>query len=546
MDEVELIDLLLANRQISSTQRANFLHPNYEVVEAADPLMLPDMAKAVARLEQAYHKQESILIYGDYDSDGVTSTALLLDGLASLGYQNITYHLPNRFTEGYGMNLEVIAGLEPAPQLIVTVDCGSLNHAEIDLARQRGIDVIVTDHHQVGEHLPKALAIINPNRPENKYPNIYLAGVGVAFNLVRALQQKLKTLPFGQEKWLLDLVTIGTVSDLMPLAGENRVLVKYGLKVLEKTRRQGIKYLFNLTGMVNNSLTADRVAFGLGPRFNAAGRLDSAELALRVLMAQTSDEAKQLAEQLEYLNEKRRALQDKIYREACSQAEASDDAVLVLNGKDWHEGVVGIVASKIMEKFSKPTFILQSRNGVAKGSARSFGDFSIAQALQSLADVIEKGGGHAAAGGVTLRSRDLSEFTKRINKYYQAQNLTDQLKFVQPKVDAVLPNLNLMTLGFYRQMILLEPFGVGNPEPIFEVRGLRVKRVQKLGREAKHLKLTLVDSSGKQLDFLGFGLSEIYTNINVGDLIDVVFNLTLNEWQGRQVVEGRIINLIIG
>jgi single-stranded-DNA-specific exonuclease len=288
------------------------------------------------------------------------------------------------------------------------------------------------------------------------------------------------------------------------------------------------------------------VAFGLGPRFNAAGRLDNAELALNVLMAKSSAKAKEAVEQLEYLNQKRRALQDKIYQEAFKQAEENDDAVLVLSGQNWHEGVVGIVASKIMEQFSKPVFILQNKDNVIKGSARSFGDFSIAAALQSMPDIIEKGGGHAAAGGLTLKADNLLEFTKRINAFYKEQGLTNQLRFLQPKVDANLPDLHLLTLSFYRQMEQLAPFGVGNPEPIFEVQNLRVKRVQKLGRDAKHLKLNLVDEQGVVMDFLGFNLAETYTNLKEGDSVSAVFNLTLNEWQGRQSVEGRLIDLLIG
>ena len=546
MDGSDLIDLLLDNRHVLPDQRIDFLQPKYSAIEKSDPFGLPDMLKAVGRLEVAYKQQESILIYGDYDSDGVTATALLVDGLASLGFKKVSYHLPNRFTEGYGMNSEVIKNLNPIPNVIITVDCGSTNVSEVDLANKRGIDVIVTDHHQIGDTVPKAIAVVNPNRPENTYPNPHLSGVGVAFSLIRALQQRLKTLPQGQEKWLLDLVTIGTVADLMPLLGENRILVKYGLIVLKKTRRLGIKYLLSLSGLTSDNPSADMVAFGLGPRFNAAGRLDNAELALNVLMAKSSAKAKEAVEQLEYLNQKRRALQDKIYQEAFKQAEENDDAVLVLSGQNWHEGVVGIVASKIMEQFSKPVFILQNKDNVIKGSARSFGDFSIAAALQSMPDIIEKGGGHAAAGGLTLKADNLLEFTKRINAFYKEQGLTNQLRFLQPKVDANLPDLHLLTLSFYRQMEQLAPFGVGNPEPIFEVQNLRVKRVQKLGRDAKHLKLNLVDEHGVVMDFLGFNLAETYTNLKEGDSVSAVFNLTLNEWQGRQSVEGRLIDLLIG
>ena len=542
MDEAELIDVLLANRGITSTTRAEFLTPSYD--NLADPFLLIDMQKAVDRLEKAWQKQESILIYGDYDSDGVTSAALLMTALEKMGFSEITYHLPDRFSEGYGMNCQAIQTLNPKPDLIITVDCGSLNHAEIALANELGIDVIVTDHHALGKTMPAAVAVINPNRLESQYPNRSLAGVGVAFSLVRALQAKLKSWPLGQEKWLLDLVAIGTIADLVPLIGENRILVKYGLLVLAKTRHLGLKYLLSSAKLSTDNIKTDTVAFGIAPRFNAAGRIETSDLALQILRASNTEAARRAVERIEYLNQKRRALQDKIFAEASEQADKNQESVLILSGRDWHEGVIGIVASKIMETYTRPTFILQDKGDYLKGSARSFGDFSIAQAIAAVADLLETGGGHKAAGGVKLKKSNLGEFRRRIYEFYAEQNLTNQLAALKPKVDVILPDLSLLTVNFYHQMEQLEPFGVGNPEPIFAVNNLRVQKVQKMGQNSQHLKLFLSDDLGKEMALVGFNIAEKYRLVTENDVVDVIFNLTLNVWQGKSNVEGRILEII--
>ena len=399
---VEIIEILLKNRQV--VDRDDFLSPNYERVMARhDPFALVDMDKAVERLVLAHQQQQKIVIFGDYDADGVTATALLLDALASFGFERVDYFLPNRFTNGYGMTVKAVEQIiaEKQPVLIITVDCGSLNQVEIERANQLGVDVIVTDHHNVAEVQPPAVAVVNPKRAENTYPNRSLSGVGTAFTLVRALQTRLDGLVSGQEKWLLDLVAIGTIADLMELQGENRALVKFGLMVLTKTRRPGLKHLLDQNKL--EQLTAETVGFVVGPRINASGRLEAADSALEVLTAQTLAEAHERVEKLSYLNTKRRALQDKVYGEAFEQATESDDPVLVLAGDGWHEGVVGIVASRIQEEFQKPVFILSRRPEQIKGSARSFGQFSVFEAIEACRDLLLTGGGHDAAGGLSFK-----------------------------------------------------------------------------------------------------------------------------------------------
>ncbi len=547
MDRAEIIDRLLTLRGIAPSQRDEFLHPNYDrLVEQHDPFDLPDMRLAVGRLKLARDKRQSVLIYGDYDADGVTSTALLLDGLRSMGFENVRHFLPNRFSHGYGLNAGVVSNLtsDNKPAVLVTVDCGSLNHAEIKLANHQGIDVIVTDHHHVAATQPEALAVINPRRAESKYPFHELAGVGVAFNLIRALQTELGGLASGQEKWLLDLVAIGTISDLMPLVGENRVYAYYGLKVLPKTRRKGLRQLFAKTGVDLNRLSGSTIGFTVGPRFNAAGRMKSADMALDVLTADDATAAAKAVDQLEYLNQKRRLIQQEIYKQATEQATASDDPVLILRGQNWHEGIVGIVASNIQEQFQKPTFILDDQGDFLKGSARSFGGFSVFAAIEQARDLILQGGGHSAAGGVKLLTENYDAFRAKINDYYQSLNLTDQLQFLERQPDIILDNFTALDLDLFNQLHLLEPFGEGNPEPVFEVRDLTLKNIRLMGDRRQHAKLQLTDVNGKSLDGLVFNAAGDLA-MTTGDKVRVRGSLMENVWQGRRNLEMKLVKVEI-
>ncbi len=541
--QAEIVDCLLKNRQI--TDRERFFTPDYDQTLADhDPFGLVDMDKAVMRLTQALAEEQSIVIFGDYDADGVTSTALLLDALGSFGFKKVNYYLPNRFTNGYGLTVRSVDEIAEkfAPQLLITVDCGSLNHAEIGHANQLGIDVIVTDHHNLAEVQPPAVAVINPKRPENSYPNRNLAGVGTAFALVRALQTKLETLQPGQEKWLLDLVAVGTIADLMELSGENRVLAKYGLKVLQRTRRIGLKHLLDKNKI--EQISAESVGFIVGPRMNAAGRMDKADFALEVLTAKTLAEADERLDKLDYLNAKRRAFQDKIYQEAAKQAKISQDPVLVLKGEDWHEGVVGIVASRIQEEFQKPVFILSQKNDEVKGSARSFGRFSVFEAIESVRDLLKTGGGHDAAGGVSFAAANFEQFRSRINQFYRSLDLdlSEQLQFLEPQAEVTLANFNLLDKKLYQQLAQFEPFGAGNPQPIFKVSNLEIIQVIFLGNDNQHLKIKLGDDQGNQLEMLSFNYNKAWT-IRLADKVEVIFTLSINSWNGQEKLQGRLLKI---
>lgn len=559
---MSLFDELLKARGLTGKRRDAFLNPSYDTRH--DPFLLPDMQSAVDRLVVALERKENITIYGDYDIDGLTATTVLLDAFESFGFQNVDAFIPNRFVEGYGLTLDAVERIaKTGAQLIVTVDCGSLSEAEIIRAKELGIDIIVTDHHNVAPVQPPAVAVINPKRLLQDYPDEYekyilkpdsqlqgkiypfidLAGVGVAFKLVQALQTKLEGLDDGQEKWLLDLVALGTVCDIVTLADENRANVFYGLKVLAKTRRLGLKALMAVAGVEPEKINARHLGFGLGPRMNAAGRLETARYALDMLRADESMLALEKAQQLDALNIARRSEQDKIFKEAINQAEEFiNDDVLVVSAPNWNHGIIGIVAAKLLEKYKKPTYVLEEMGEEAKGSARSYGDFSAADAIRASDDIITKGGGHKLAAGVTLPTKNIAAFRKRVNEFYKSQNLLNQANLLLPKADASIDKLSDINEELLVNMDALEPFGSGNPEPVFHASSLIVMNIRRMGAEGQHIKLELKDVHGKTMQFLAFNAPNHFF-VELGQIIKIWFQPTVNEWQGRRTIEGRLLHL---
>lgn len=540
-----LFEQILAARGLTGEAAVRFLSPKYDE-EKGDPYLLPDMRKAVDRLERAHQSGEAIVIYGDYDVDGLTATALLLDAFASFGFANVQAFIPNRFVEGYGLTMGAVDKLrDMGASLVVTVDCGSLSHAEIAYASALGIDTIVTDHHNVADTPPPSVAAVNPRFPGHDYPFRDLAGVGVAFKLVQALQQRLKGLPPGYEKWLLDLVALGTVCDIVSLKGENRANVYWGLEVMKKQRRTGLRALMAVAGVEKDALTARSLGFGLGPRLNAAGRLETAAHGLAVLAADDAQIALERAEYIDQLNVRRKTLQQAIFEEACMQAERyGDDDVLVLSGADWNHGVIGIVAAKILERYKKPVYIIEEQsNGEAKGSARSFGEFSAADAIRFADDIIIKGGGHAAAAGVTLEVAQIPAFRVRVNEYYRQQQLKDQQRFLLPTADVTVQDVAVIDEQLVRDIARLEPFGRDNPEPILHLVGAKVVKQRRMGSEGQHLKLTVEDIKGDQIELLAFQAPEAWF-VDIGTAVEAWMVPTINEWQGRRSVEGRLLHLV--
>lgn len=537
----QLFEELLKSRGLDDpVTRAAFLAPDYEAMKH-DPFLLPDMEPAVQRLLVAKEKQELVYIYGDYDIDGLTATTTLLEAFKAFGIR-VDSFIPNRFVEGYGLAKSAIQQLKDrGADLIVTVDCGSLSHAEIDFANELGMEVIVTDHHSVAETMPAAVATINPKRSDHNYPFIDLAGVGVAFKLVQALQQRTDGLPEGHEKWLLDLVALGTVCDVVTLVDENRANVFWGLRVMHKTRRPGIRALASVGGLKVEELTAKHLGFVLGPHLNAAGRLETAQLSLDLLTATDNMQALEIANQLHDMNIARRAEQDRIVKEAIEQAEAfADHPVLVLSGESWSHGIIGIVAAKMLERYAKPTFVLQEMGEESKGSARSYGDFSAVEGIRAVESWLTRGGGHKLAAGVTLPTKNIPEFRRAINDFYHSLKLVDQVRHLQPVPDAAIADFSHVTAELVNELKLLEPYGNGNPSPIFHIPRAVVVERRLMGKENQHLKLKLQDDQRRQFSVVGFNLAEKVA-ADAGEFVELWVELIENEWRGRVSIEGRLL-----
>jgi single-stranded-DNA-specific exonuclease RecJ len=537
--KTKLFENLLVSRGLFNDDLDLLLCPKYE--DLHDPMLLPDMEQAVNRLIEAHQAQESITIYGDYDADGITATALLLDALKSFGFTNLNYVLPDRSIDGYGLSLNTPTKLKKLKTtLLITVDCGSRDIEVIDKINLLGIDTIITDHHEVGDSLPNALAVVNPKRKDSQYPYGGLSGVGVAFKLVQTLQSKLPGLAQGQEKWLLDLVAIGTICDVMDMTGENRILVQYGLKVLAKTRRLGLKNLLNLAKVNVLELSTRSVGFQLGPRLNAAGRISDASLALDLLLSESNSESFAYATSLNDLNSRRKKLQDD---SLSAIIHSTNDPVLVVFNENLHEGIIGIIAGRLLEEHHKPTFVFTlSEDDTLKGSARSFGDFSIADALKHAKDLVVKGGGHKEAGGLTISRDHLEQFSHMVNEYYLSLKLEHQEEYFSPKVDLTVSNLGDLNGDFYDDVRLLEPFGNGNSTPVFELDDIVVRRCDHLGTTGKHLKLTVEDRNKNNMKLLAFNAPEDWF-LAPDDRVSICITIEQNEWNGVRNIEGKILEI---
>jgi len=557
-----LAEAVLSARGITSPERREeFLAPSYEA-NRHDPFLLPDMRQAVDRLKAAKEQGEQVTIYGDYDIDGLTASTILMEGFASFGIQARVY-IPNRFVEGYGLSLDAVEKIAATgTTLIITVDCGSLSHTEVARANELGVDVIVTDHHTVAATKSSSTAMINPKwllqeypeaydgfrlKPTSKkslYPFVDLAGCGVAFKLIQALQTELSGLPDGQEKWLLDLVALGTVCDVVTLEDENRANVLWGLRVMKKTRRLGLQLLMAVSRVMPETLNARSLGFGLGPRLNASGRLETAQYALDLLMTKDRTEALRLATKLDLMNTERKAAQAKIVEEAKEQAmQFASHPVLVVSDPNWSHGIIGIVAAKLLETYHKPTFVLQElEDGTAKGSARSFGDFSAVEAIRATETHIIKGGGHKLAAGITLKTEHISAWRSAVNTFYHSLGLIDQARYLDVRSDVTLVNFERCTEADVVSLQKLEPYGHGNPEPVFQITPLTVVGRKTMGAGNQHVKYRLEDEHAAVMEFVAFSKADVFT-AEVGEHVSVWCELAINEWQGRRSVEGRLLKM---
>lgn len=513
----------------------SFLEPKYE--DLTPPEKLPDMKKAVKRLLQAKEQREKVLIYGDYDVDGVTATAIIRDTLELAGITEVEMMLPDRFVDGYGMSKRLVErAKEWGTNLIVTVDCGSNNAEIIDELAESNIDTIVTDHHEIMGEIPeKAVAVINPKRIEME-PN--LSGAGVAFMLAKALVNA-GLIPEGQEKWLLDLAMIGTICDSMKLTGDNRIICRYGMLVLGKTRRIGLRELMRVAWV--NKINTDAIGFQIGPRLNAAGRMETAELALRLLTTKSKAEAASLAKELDRLNSERRKQQNEALSEI-EKAGISKNPVIVVKG-NWGEGVVGIIAGKLTEKYQKPSFVLAETPKELKGSGRSFGEFNLALAVSECQNLLTSGGGHAEACGVRLKKDNFEEFKEKINSYYESLGLKDQGRFLEAKEDISVTDLGGLNLELVNELNRLEPFGEGNLAPVILLTEVMILNADRIGDKNQHLRMLIRGKDDKTLKLVAFNAPENWLRVESGETVDVWASIIENEWNGIRSVEGRILGL---
>ena len=504
------------------------------------PMLMRDMDKAVARIQKALAQDEIIAVFGDYDVDGITSTVLLLDYLKSCGARCLRY-IPRRIEDGYGLSKDAIQGLRnQGATLMITVDCGITGNEEVDFAASIGMDTVVTDHHECKEELPRAVAVVDPHRPDDSYPFKYLAGVGVALKLVLALGGP------DRENALFarycTLAAIGTVADVMRMEGENRTIVSCGLTALPHTDFVGIHALLKEAGLLGKPITSIQIGFVLSPRINAAGRMGAADLAADLL--QESDPAREeLARQLCDLNRERQAVEQSICADAVAQIEKlrpEERNALVLSSEDWHQGVVGIVASRLSEKYAAPSFMIHLKDGSGKGSCRSYGGFNLFAALESCSDLLDGFGGHELAAGFTIPEGNIDAFRQRMNRCVKAASGGEKPVSCL-EVDAAISNPADMTLEQVDQLSLLEPYGSGNPRPVFALLGATVDSVQQVG-QGKHLKLRLSKGSSR-FDAIFFSMPEAAAHLEPGSRVDAAFYLQANTFRGATTLQLQLVDL---
>ncbi|MBE7007728.1 MAG: single-stranded-DNA-specific exonuclease RecJ [Ruminococcaceae bacterium] len=505
------------------------------------PFLMRDMDKAVERIQTALANGEKIAVFGDYDVDGITATCLLTDYLRSRG-GDVVMHIPGRFDEGYGLSCEAIRSLaERGVKLLITVDCGITGVEETEFANSLGVDVVITDHHECKETLPPAVAVVNPHRPDCGYPFKYLAGVGVALKLVLALGGD------DREDALFarycTLAAIGTIADVMRMEGENRTIVSMGLETIDHSDFTGLHALLREAGLAGKQITSIQVGFVLAPRINAAGRMGRAALAAELLLTNDEQEAEKLARELCDLNRERQSVEQEIYAKAVEQLEAlppDEKYALVLASDDWHQGVVGIVASRLSEKYSCPSFMIHLADGVGKGSCRSYGGFNLFGALEACSDLLLGFGGHELAAGFTIEEANIPAFRKKMNKYVREH--TGRARPVSSlAIDAELTRPALVTLEEVERLGELEPYGSGNDRPVFCLRGAMLESVQSVGQN-RHLKVRL-QKGHTSFEGIFFSVSPEDIGVAAGSRVDAAFYLQVNEFRGSRAVQLQLLDL---
>jgi len=531
---------LLFSRDLDTQKKIDeFLSPDYK--DLHDPFILQDMKKAVDRVYKAIETKEKIVICGDYDTDGITSSAILLTIFKKLGAKNIITYIPDRETEGYGLSEKMVKKFtKEKVDLVITCDCGVTNNKEIDLANKAGMEVIVTDHHCQGKELPKAFAIINPQVNREKYPFKTLAGVGVAFKFNQALLSdprcKIENKE-AAEKWLLDLVALGTVADYMPLLDENRILVKYGLVVLNKTTNLGLRSLVEKSGLELGNLNTGNITFQLSPRINAAARVMHADEALNLILAKNPFEADEYADHLNAFNLTRQQLVEQTFRKIKSDIGNDPKEMILVSLGEYPKGVLGLCASRLLDKYSRPALVLTKRKNEIIGSGRSLPNFNLHQALTLLKKYLIRFGGHPGAAGLTISPDEFEAFKKEIlkigKKQLKKQDLVSKLR-----IDAQV-ELNDVNWPLYEDLVKFEPFGRDNWQPNLLLKNVYLKEKQMVGKTKKHCRLVI--DQGKKMIY--FSANHKMEGINIGDKIDIVFHLEINEWNSTRELQMKVIDL---
>ena len=526
----ELLARVLLNKGITKKEDIDlFMSPTRK--DFHDPFLMPDMEIAVNRILKAIDNNEKIIIYGDYDADGITSITVLKSFLEERGLEVDSY-IPNRLDEGYGLNKEAIKKIfDDGHRLMITVDCGISGIDEVDYANSLGMEVLITDHHEPAQTLPKALAVVDAKRKDNEYPFNQLAGVGVVFKLIQAISIKLN---LDEKEYLkyLDIVCIGTISDIVPLVDENRVIAKLGLKLVNQTRNIGLKALLEVVGF--KDIDSGAISFGVAPRINACGRMGHEQIALDLFLAKDYDTAKKLAIKLNEYNTERQSIEKRIFDEAKEKIEneEKDNACIIVGGEGWHHGIIGIVASKVTDMYFKPSILICFEKDIGKGSGRSIPGFDLHEALMNCSTELEKFGGHAMAVGVTVSRDKFDEFKEKLEEYAKQCDIDKLVPIINIDSEIQLKNIDIDSV---KSLKMLEPFGEANKTPLFLFKNLKINSIRALS-EGKHLKLTLKEDNF-MINAIGFNMGDLSEKYLLDDKVDVVGSLEINSFNGNESIQ---------
>ncbi|MBP3502068.1 MAG: single-stranded-DNA-specific exonuclease RecJ [Clostridia bacterium] len=524
----KLVATVISNKKLTNSIDV-FLNPTRK--DFYDPFLMPDMEIAVNRIIKAIENKEKVIIYGDYDVDGITSITVLKKFLEDRGLIVDSY-IPNRLEEGYGLNKTAIDKIvEQKYSLMITVDCGISGLEEIDYANSLGLETVITDHHEPAETLPNALAIVDAKRKDNKYPFNQLAGVGVVFKVIQAISIKYN---LEEKEFLkyLDLVCVGTISDIVPLVDENRVISKLGLKLVEVTKNIGLRALLKTTGC--KSIDSTTISFGVAPRVNACGRLGYEQEALELFLTENIIQAQTIAKRLNKYNSERQQKEVKIFNEALQMIEngEKDKNCIILGNENWHHGVIGIVSSKVTEMYYKPSILICFEGEEGKGSGRSIQGFDLHEALSKCPDHIERFGGHSMAIGITVKKSEFDKFKENVESYTEETNIKELVPIIKIDKEITSGDISIETIN---DLKALEPYGEANKMPIFIYKNLKIDSIRALS-EGKHIKLTLRDKN-IIIDAIGFNMGRLVNEYLLGDKIDIVGSLELNKFNGRESVQ---------